>query len=751
MLKIRSANLVSRAVIGAIAASLATQPASAQTSGAPAQSEASATSWDLSEVVVTATRRPERLQDTPIAVSSFSAEQLSQKGVLNAIDLAGRVPNLIAPNRTSSNSMGTYSIRGVGEPDFRQDPSVGVYVDDVYIPRAIASAADIPDLERVEVLRGPQGTYYGRNTSAGLIRFITRDPDEPSQAKADLRVGNYSAVDFRGSANGAIVADKLYGSISYLNRRRDGYMHSVTLDRDANDLDVQTARAKLKYFASDAVSITLAGNALWDRSSASWYPPVYQPNGNNGVPTSQYSPYTTWASAYPTQYSRSYGGSATVAWQISDRQSIRSTTAYSDLKTDLNTINDGGTSLHVNSSLRKFRNRQFSQEINYTLTTDPLTIAAGLYYLHEYFAFDQAALVGRPTPGQYRTTYIFPIQKTNSYAGYLQAEYSLTSELSVSVGGRYTHDDRPYQTSGFTVTGPLTPNAPNLIGIENLVRDAGSSFSTKASYSAGEFTPQAKIQYRWAPNLMTYASFAQGFKSGGYDVGASSLVNASAPVKSESVDSYEIGLKSEMFDRRLRVNLAAFTTQYRDYQISAIDPATQLRLRLNAASARMKGVELELSAAPTDRLTFDIAAGYLDAKFTAFNATLPSNSEGITTLVGRSLPFAPKWSGSFGSSYRLPVASGEMTFSGDVVYNSHAFTDVYNTRQVNLDEQATVNGSVVYTFDENPWRVGVYVTNLFNNSKSQDGSYSTGTGPFGTYTRVPHMPRVVTFGVGATF
>jgi len=347
---------------------------------------------ELGTIVVTAQRRSDTLQRTPIAITAFGKDAIEQQKISTFRDLAGRTPGLLVPLRSTAYTTQTYSLRGIGEVDTYPEPSVAVYVDDVYLARSVGSIYDTPDLERVEVLRGPQGTLYGRNSSAGAIRFITKTPTAEREAGLSLRLGTYDDIDIRGRLTGAVLPDDLLNaSVSLIRHKRAGYTYSVPLDKYVNDIDIWALRGKTKSIFGERFSVTLSGDVMFDRSTQSYYTPVNQPNG---VPSgNKTDPDLTWSNTQPLNKTTVYGGSVTLQYDIDSHLLLKSVTAVRGMHGPIYYDNDGVTYIK-GDSYAGFRQNYETQELTLNGEYERVNFVAGLYYFNEYFhnhRFSQAA------------------------------------------------------------------------------------------------------------------------------------------------------------------------------------------------------------------------------------------------------------------------------------------------------------------------------------------------------------------------
>jgi iron complex outermembrane receptor protein len=739
------------------AAAIPAGPASPESPAAPSPPPSAASAdaeTALGSIVITAQRREDTLQRTPIAISAFDQEQIQQQKISTFRDLAGRVPGLLVPLRSTAYTTQTYSLRGIGELDTYPEPSVAVYVDDVYLARSVGSIYDTPDLERVEVLRGPQGTLYGRNSSAGAIRFITKAPTAERTAGVSVRLGNYDDIDVRARMTGAVIDDdKLNASVSAIRHERRGYTYSVPLDKWVNDVNVWAFRSKLQSNLTDHFTITASGDAMFDRSSQSYYTPINQPNG---VPSGQKTdPDLTWSNTQPFNQTDVYGGSLTFEYDLDAHLGLKLVSAMRGMHGPIYYDNDGVTYIK-GDSYAGFNQNYETEELTLNGDYERLHFVAGLYYFNEYFhnhRLSQAA--SSPDNDVGTITHTDNRLYTQSIAGFGQADYHLTDELSVTLGARYTADFRSFQNVGEYESGrPLVYPLPNNFD----PRQFGSLFSPAATRFNADtptktfaaFTPKLGAQYQFTPDLLAYVSFSQGFKSGGFDLRANTLNASVTPFRPQITTAYEIGWKSALFKNRVTINLAAFYNKIHDLQVRATSlgalglPVNSL---INTGEAHTYGGEAELAAEPTRGLRVAGSLALLRTAYDTFTAMLPPNTTGAKTLLGLDFPLAPRVQANVNVNYRLPIPMpGVWRIGADVPIESKRYIDIYDTPQTAVRAQYFVNGTVNYTAPDERWSAGVSVSNLLDLRRPQSGGYAAsnaGTEPL--YYAGFNPPRMIVF------
>jgi iron complex outermembrane receptor protein len=716
----------------------------------------------LGEIIVTAQKRSENIQRTPIAVTAFGEEAIKQQGISTFRDITSRVPGLFSPKASSSATTQQYAIRGIGEPDSYPEPAVAVYVDDVFLARTVGSVYDTPDLERVEVLRGPQGTLYGRNSSAGAIRFITKEPT--AQTRVDLKAayGSYDNVDLQARVAGAILPnDALNGSFSVIRHQRDGWLFSIPLQKHVNDLDFWVIRSKLKSQLADGLTVTLSGDAMWDRSSQTYRSPINQPNGVVGG-AGKTDPKLTWEDTEPYNFTTAYGGSVTLNYAIDPHLTLKSVSAYRAMHGPIYYANDGVTSIK-SDSYNAFWEHQITQEFSLNGEFEHFNFVAGLYYFNEYFHNDRLSQAVASTTDNIGTvTSSNNWLRTKSYSAYGQLNYNVTDRLTATIGGRYTTDRRKFHNIGGRRSntqlhdpsewGYSIDRFNELYGPYTAVFDA-----TAEPKSFSRFTPKIGLQYQFDRDIFGYASFSEGFKSGGYDLRATTEVATITPYRPQITQTYEVGLKTKFLNNRVVANLALYYNKIKDIQFRAncFPPycAVPFSGLINAGDGNTRGGEIEISALPFEGLRLNGTAAYLKTEYDTFTATLPANVPGRTTLLGLDFPYAPKWQLTFGADYRLPLkVEGEWRIAADVQHRTKAYAEIYNTAQQLLPPETFVNGSLTYTFPDNKLSVGLQARNIFDVQQVQASLYvPTGAGANPFYAGTYNEPRTVNAFIRTSF
>ncbi|MHA6721949.1 TonB-dependent receptor [Sphingomonas sp. RS2018] len=705
---------------GAAIAALAATPALAQEVANPQETTAQAE--DPGEIIVTARRREETLRDVPIAVTAFTGAQLEAAGAIDVTDIAATTPNVTLEVSRGTNSTLSAFIRGVGQ----QDPvggfeaGVGLYLDDVYLNRPQAAVLDIYDVERVEVLRGPQGTLYGRNTIGGAIKYVTRRLGNEAGFNARASYGSYNQLDGVISANTPLGDSgfKIGGAFARLTR--DGFGENTTTGRENYNKDVWGARGTLQYEPSTSAFFRLSGDWTLDKSAPRGGHRLI-PGLVSGTPvlTDVYD--SRGALLTPSQRVESYGGSFFAELRPTDWLTFRSITGYR--KDDTATPIDFDALPAVQVDVPSFyNNEQFSQEAQLLVNTGGFSGLLGLYYLD---ASARTVFDVRLPGGVTATTFgdVF----TDTVAIFGDATYDFSPQFSISAGGRYTWDDRQARVLRQTFLGGGSP----FFGGAGALFATTSDFRGDASFS--RFTPRASISFKPTPDHNLYASYSKGFKGGGFDprgqttacrTPTGGLCNTQQvydflAFDPETVDTYEVGYKASIFDRRLNFALAGFRSEYRDVQVPGSigttlnGQQTFIGVTTNAGRARINGFEAEATAvlakglaSDTDRVTLSGTAGYLDAKYTQF-----IDGRGIDVANRRKFQNTPDWTASGTLAYTGPVGNGNLSLSTTVSYRSDS--QQFELRTPLLDQPAYTlwDANIVYDITDNI-SIGVHGRNL---------------------------------------
>ena len=699
-------------------------------------------------IIVTARRREESLIDVPIAITAIGGAQLERSGAIDITDVANVAPNVTLENSRATNSTLSAFIRGVGQQDpvagFEQ--GVGIYLDDVYLNRPQAAVLDIYDVERIEVLRGPQGTLYGRNTVGGAVKYVTRRLPNRLSLNARATYGSYNQADGVLTVSAPITSDgtlRVGGSVARLTR--DGFGENLTTGRDNYDKDVWGGRLSAEVHGDD-VFVRLAGDYTRDKSHARGGHRLI-PSQLTGAPVLDDVYDTRGALDDPEQDVEAYGVSLFAEASPSETLTFRSISAYR--RDDSSTPIDFDALPTVDVDVPGlYKNRQFSQELQLLIDAGPLQGLIGGYYLDAKAAtpFDVRLYTTLPTVLPMFTAATNAISKTNTLAGFADFTYDLTEQFSVSVGGRYTWDER---RADITRQNFILGGSPFFDNPGVPVPPASTDFQGKRSFT--KFTPRASVSFKPTPDHNLYASYSQGFKGGGFDprgVGTNAPdlngngIREEAEVARflsfapETVDSYEVGYKGSLLDRRLNVALAAFRADYSDVQIPASVPcvsggvATFCGVTGNAGKARFQGFEGELSGragedllADGDSLRFSGAVGYIDAEYKEYitNIGAGAAAKPVDVAAFRKVQNTPKWTFNQSTTYSTPLGSGSLDLTESISYRSKTFQFEVPNPFLDQEGYALLDASVVYHGANDRWSLGVYGKNLTDKQYKTSG------------------------------
>lgn len=751
----------------------------------------------LEEITVTARKREESLQDAPLSVTAFSTEGLEVRGIRNFINISAYTPNVdITHGKGDGGSTNAaVFIRGVGQNDFifPTDPGVGIYVDGVYIARSIGGMMDLADVERVEVLRGPQGTLYGKNTIGGAINVVTSRPDGELNGRLKLTAGQREHFDVEANINFPIIEDVLSGKIAAVSKNQKGYSKRVTSDLDLGDTNVDAVRAGLNWIASEDVTVYLSFD--YSRIRQNGVPGKLL--GTFDSPGSLYGLYNAVAApmvaallglppgsilddryvtdspflSYGTDPSRdendTWGIGANIDWDINENVTLKSITSYREM--DVITDTDIDYSPFPTSVIHDVQDqKQFSQEfqLSGTASDGKLSWLVGGYYFNEknnddndvglasglYQAFEAmpgafvplipglvcpaappapcAGGAGNPLNALF-DLHLNPVTAldTNNLAAFLHLTYDLSDQLSITLGGRYSYEKKEYF-------------------IDSKFLDSGNIITppTTDEQTWSKFTPKIGLDYHVNEDVLLYASFSKGFKSGGWNPRPLSPSEVKR-YDQENLTAYEAGIKSRLFDNRMTFNLAGFYSQYKDVQLfsNSVNPDNgSLLLTVdNAGDVDIWGFEAEIVARPLQGLDLNFGLGYMDNKYINLAA-----STGYS--IDNKQQNAPKWTLNAGMQYAFDLGQdmGMLTIRGDLNHRGMTFNDPQNSLSIAQPAYTLLNGRVTWDSEDENWQVAFYVQNITDKVYFTSAEYIPA---FGVRTAVYGRPREWGMSVSRSF
>jgi iron complex outermembrane receptor protein len=676
------------------------------------------------DIVVMARKRAESIQNVPVSITAVGAAQLERNNVVRLSDVASFAPNVTLSSPTISPTNIAPFIRGVGSRsnDPGQDVPIAIGIDGVYLSQIAGAMVDVFDVQQIEILRGPQGTLQGRNSPGGAINITTRRPTQELSVRGEISYGSYDEFHVRGAVSGAIVPNKLAARLSVYHNGGGGYLTSLTTGQKFGGQKATGGRVGLLFTPDDAISLYLTADYVRDRSPQ----PAMRPVPRNQVLLRQAIPAVCATFGFCTPYPRYRNGSTQVPNGNSKNGGfasnldidmgpvkLTSVTGYRFVNEHTSSDLDALPRAIVSLDDRTLFARTFSQEVRLASNNDsPLEYVVGAYYLRSRFKVTEPVTFnGRTSTGRREQT-------AKSYALFGQATYHITESLSASAGLRQTWDHK------------VLDSRPSGIIVPRHFIDEWNNLSLEGG-----------LEYKVDRNNLIYFRFAEGYRSGGINGGVAAISTMDA-YNPETVKSYEVGVKSQLFDRKLVMNVSAFQSDYSDLQ-QTVTISSSVRPVRNAASARIKGIEIESVAKFIPNLTVATAIGYLDPHYKKFLADLIGTGV-ITDNSSLTFPYTSKWTASVRSDYVIPLGenSGDVTLGMDVNYRSRAnFSSVIQPAIGMQKAYALLNGYITYASADEKYKVSIYGQNLMDKYYIRLGE--TGNGVYAW--NIVGAPR--TFGV----
>lgn len=713
---------------------------------------------ELEEIVVTAQKREASLQDTPIAVSAFTASAMQNKGIDDISEVAEFTPNLVFDTTSPVSGLSSGAvvfIRGIGNTDFSltTDPGVGTYVDGVYVSRSAGGVLDVLDVERIEVLRGPQGTLFGRNTIGGAISITSRQPAEQLAGQIALTAGNFDRQDIRASID-IPFSDALRSTFAVSVKNRDGFVDRELAGGDLGDEDKLALRGTLVFAPGDRWDFQFSfDHTRIDEESAGSTLAGFTPGaGTIGYGLATFGDIDAGL-ADLAQYvtagddDRSFGtGSSGTDLEIDGLSlvgnvdagpfDLKYTVAYRQTEGEFFRDADNSPEVITETLNPDYEHEQTSHELQLTGSAfdDRLQYVGGLYYFEEEGTDNVFVRVFLPVPdlsgGFPAAISNFAAVDNSSEAAYFQATWRLSDLFAVTGGIRHTRDEKSFdytQYIGADIEGNPLPFFPGAVnengvftpGLQPLVGTGSGTTDDAFEETTYKFGVDAKL----ADGTLLYYSFSQGFKSGGFVLRYVEAVPDVRTFEPETLDSHEIGVKWQGFDDRVRINAAAFYADYEDVQVTFFDnlggPITA-----NAGTVDIIGLELEVTALLSDNLQLDMGYGYIDAEYQDINPI-----EGLSLAIDESakLVNTPENSFNLGLEYTLALSANELAFRIDYAYTDDIFNDSQNSPFLFQEAYDIVNASVRLSIGE-AMDVVVFAENLGDKRFIESGDSNFGLG-----------------------
>lgn len=699
-------------------------------------SDASTAARSIEEIVVTAQKREQSQQDVPISMAAFTGEMVETAGAFDITGINGLAPNVVLQTQGLVPNVPMFSIRGMNhsDPDPNSDPKISTVIDGVYVPFVAGALLDLFDLERVEVLRGPQGTLFGKNNLAGTVNVTTARPSGEFGSTVRATVGENGLRHYQGRINTASFADDtLAAKLAVSKRDYDGYSKSITTGSRLGGVDVKAARGSLAFTPNENLDATLIVDYTKDQ--------VDGPSGHSlGVPAIAGRVYRSAQSFDPFTETETTGVTLQVNWSVGEG-ALSLVAGHRDLDYFNRGDFDGLPNNPGLDVTRIFEGDYQSVELRYASALDGrFDYIVGLYYLQDDWNQINDVIVNPVVK-----TFGINEQQGKSYAAFAQGNLHLTEAWTLTLGGRFTRDEKDFALLSQTIVGG----------------NLASQFVAPLEDSWTNFSPRVAAEFRPQANVMVYGSVSQGYKGGGYN-SRGTLPENIGPYDEETVTAFEVGVKSDWLDGLLRANGAIFFNEYKDLQ-SSVTRQGSVRtenITTNIAEVETSGIEIELTWLPSANLRLGLNLAYLKSEFSKFcddvdgpsPVAFASDCGGPITpvLVNGATQFlvaedqthldlanAPKYSGSVLVDYDIPLRAGAITLHGDVRY-----TDRYNTwgrdndRGFVRDAVALVNANVSYETQDSQFQVMLYGRNL-TDKEVMSGAIRTGVNPLIQYYQPP--------------
>ncbi len=652
--------------------------------------------FQIEEITVTARKKEESLQDTPVSVTAIGDRALARLQATDVGDIQNSVPGLTLHVGDASNAV--VYVRGIGQVDSLAfaDPGVGIYLDDVYMGRAQGSFLDIYDVERIEVLRGPQGTLYGRNTIGGAVKFVSKAPARDFGVEAEVAGGNYGQRRAKVAVDAPLVEDSLLMKAVVAYNGRDGFAANSVTGTDDGDKEALSARLAVRANLSDRLMLDLNFDHSEDDSDTSRTP--NRETSVFGVVAASDEPFEVDADFNDLNRLKTQGFSGIATFDVNDALTVKSITAYRTMKYDTHLDLDATAFAFFGVFVDEDQN-QFSQEFQLSYEAENgFSFVGGLYHLREH----DITMSGIFGPAIAFISNSINDQTNRSYAAYGQADIPVGEKLTLTAGLRLTYEEKEFARvqEFFGADTPLVPPIGQGFRVTDVAVDENWS----------NLSPKIGVNYQLDEDHLFYASASKGFKSGGFD-GRSNSDTEAVPYDPETLWAFEVGSKSTLAGGKATLNIAAFYNDYKNLQLSSFsadDQGAFQALFTNAGAATIKGVELELAARPVPALNLQAALSFTDAKYDEY-----IGPGGLDISDQRQLVNNPKWTLFFAADYDIELEGGAaILLHGDVAYRSKAYPTVSSSEVLAQPGYALMNARVSFEAASGSWSLYAGVKNI---------------------------------------
>lgn len=716
----------------------------------------------LAEITVTARQIKESLQDVPVAITALGETQIEQSFAQDLRDLSGFAPN-VQINVVPGFNAAAIAIRGVSTGDIPStfDPAVSVALDGFYLGHYQAALLDIFDIEQVQILRGPQGTLFGKNTIGGVILVSTKKPSGEFGAEAKVRAGNYGRLDIMGAVDIPIIADTLAARIALQQFSSDGFFTNVLDGSDIGGQDLLSARARLFWTPTEDFDALLSFEFAEDRSDG---PPIINtsigfpdPNGFYGqdalivpgvlccrgndeplgdpfrvawVPVEDHVPGLSDQKDTGSGIVEDiFGAYLTTNWRVADGE-LTSILGMRSVDSDYY-YDAVGMSVPAYAVMRSVYRDTWSAEVRFAQEwSDRFNYVAGVYYQSNDLDYENntalSALLGGPvclcnsavitSPDGTRSAALSGngSQEVDAYAVFAEGNYNITDATRVTLGARWSKEEKTFRLRPIGAAGALAVDNAAVIEVTE-------------SESWSDTTFRVGLDHRFSDTVLGYVTYSTGFKSGGFNEQATSIQTAALSFDPETADAIEVGLKADLFDRRLRLNTAVFHNKYEDLQLDSVIPVPDSQIGqesviTNAGESTAWGVEVEASVIVSDRFTIGASLGYLDAEYDEYSCDLDRNAaNGNEDCSVLTMKRVPELQGHIEANYEVPTAIGSLGFNANWTYTDEFFNDIFNTKASVHESVGQLNASINLRSDDDRWRVSVFGRNITDESYQASG------------------------------